>query len=503
MHCSRPLTRACGTCGAAVLLRARFCQTCGAAVTPAAAPAPKPSPQPAGLTGLLPTAMVLASRYRIVKKLGQGGMGAVYQAQDTRLAGKLWAIKEMSDAALATPAERQQAVLAFQQEAKMLANLNHPNLPKVVDFFSEGGNEYVVMEFVEGDTLEQRIDQALGPLPETQVLPWADQLCDVLDYLHSRQPPVIFRDLKPANVIVEPGDRIKLIDFGIARHFTPGKKLDTTAFGTAGYAPPEQYGKGQTDARSDIYALGATLHHLLTGRMPSPASFAFPPVRTLSPAVSTATAEAIARAVETDPARRWQTAAAMRTALRRSAQPISIASAAPVPAVSPVKMNSTPALPMAPVPGPSAGVSIPFAGKPSTYLGMPYASAGKRFAAIMIDLVVLFALVVMGAFIDVALDSDAMIFGSLGMMLGLFYFVWTTARSGQTWGKRLMGIKVIRSDGSPPGWGRSIVRYPLGFGIELALLYVLVGFLAWLWPLWDNDRQTWHDKMAKTYVVRK
>ena len=121
----------------------------------------------------------------------------------------------------------------------------------------------------------------------------------------------------------------------------------------------------------------------------------------------------------------------------------------------------------------------------------------------MIDLVVLFALVVMGAFIDVALDSNAMIFASLGMMLGLFYFVWTTARSGQTWGKRLMGIKVIRSDGSPPGWGRSIVRYPLGFGIELALLYVLVGFLAWLWPLWDNDRQAWHDKMAKTYVVRK
>jgi len=172
---------------------------------------------------MLPPRSLLAGRYIILRRVGQGGMGAVYQAADTRIAGKMWAVKEMSDAAITDPLEKQQAIAAFQQEARLLSCLNHPGIPRVVDFFSEGGKQYLVMEFVEGQTLEEILAQRRGPFSEQEVYPWLMQLCDVLHYLHSQSPPVIFRDLKPANIMVDRIGQIKLIDFGIARLFKRGK----------------------------------------------------------------------------------------------------------------------------------------------------------------------------------------------------------------------------------------------------------------------------------------
>jgi tRNA A-37 threonylcarbamoyl transferase component Bud32 len=268
------------------------------------------------MTGFLPPRTRLAGRYIILRRVGRGGMGAVYQAADDRIAGKHWAIKEMSDAAITNPLEKRQAVEAFQQEAVMLATLDHPNLPKVTDHFSEGGKQYLVMDFIEGETLGEWIDREDGkPLPVDDVLKWADQLCDVLEYLHGREPPVVFRDLKPGNVMVTPEGAVKLIDFGIARLFKPGKAADTAFFGTAGYAPREQYGKGQTDARSDVYALGATLYCLLTGDDPIDHPFDFKDAHQLNEQVPEHVAATVAKALAHASEDRWQSVAEMRRAL--------------------------------------------------------------------------------------------------------------------------------------------------------------------------------------------
>jgi serine/threonine-protein kinase len=267
-------------------------------------------------TGMLPPQFVLSGRYVILRRVGKGGMGAVYQAADNRIAGKTWAVKEMSDAAITNPLEKQQAQDAFRQEAQLLSLLEHSNLPKVVDHFSEKGKQYLVMDFIQGETLEERMEQGQGEsLSQEKVLAWGSQLCDVLDYLHSQNPPLIFRDLKPANVMVTSDDVVKLIDFGIARVFKVGKSTDTSYFGTAGYAPKEQFGKGQTDARSDVYALGATLHHLLTGADPADEPFHFEDIRQLNDRVSVEVADAVMKAVQYEPADRWQSVAEMKAAL--------------------------------------------------------------------------------------------------------------------------------------------------------------------------------------------
>ena len=271
-----------------------FCAFCG-------------SPLPGLGTGNLPPNVTLqGGRYAILGTVGRGGMGAVYRAADTRLGGKVVAIKEMSDAGLPTPQQRQQAVDAFRQEAQMLAMLNHLNLPKVTDFFSENGKHYIVMEFVEGQTLENYLSRRGGPASETEARGWVAQLCNVLGYLHRQQPPVIFRDLKPANVMLTPDGQLKLIDFGIARFFKVGKPGDTLVMGTPGYAAPEQYGQGQTDARSDVYSLGVVLHQALTAYDPTHTPFVLPAVRQLNPQVSTQMQQAIFKAIQVDPRQRFQ-----------------------------------------------------------------------------------------------------------------------------------------------------------------------------------------------------
>lgn len=218
---------------------------------------------------------LLKQRYHILAKLGEGGFGAVYKAEDTEFAHRLVAVKEMSEEGL-TPQEIVEASTSFKREAFLLATLVHPNLPSIFDYFPEQEHWYVVMDFIEGKTLEDCL--AATPqnyLPIEQVLDIGIQLCAVLDYLHTRQPPIIFRDLKPANIMLTPGGAVYLIDFGVARHFKTGKAKDTTAFGSPGYAAPEQYGKAQTTPRADIYSLGATLYQLLTGIDPTVTLFRF------------------------------------------------------------------------------------------------------------------------------------------------------------------------------------------------------------------------------------
>jgi serine/threonine-protein kinase len=266
---------------------------------------------------------LIQDRYRVIGPLGSGGFGAVYLATDQRL-GRQVAIKEMSETGLG-PHERQIATDLFEREALILAQLDHPGLTRVWDFFQEDGRAFLLMEYVPGLTLRDLLRRCGGPLPEPFVVECALQLCAVLSYLHARQPPIIFRDLKPANVMAtlpqgdDPDDLLgrpldeltfKLIDFGIARLFKPEQPGDTLIIGTPGYAPPEQYGQGQTDARSDIYSLGATLHHMLSGH--APAGMPLPPLGALAPAVSPELGRVVARATLLDPAGRYPDAEAMR-----------------------------------------------------------------------------------------------------------------------------------------------------------------------------------------------
>ncbi|MEA3341609.1 MAG: protein kinase, partial [Chloroflexota bacterium] len=321
--CAQPLRQTCPQCEALNPARSRFCNQCGAALQ-STSPQPQPPTYPPAATGtgMLPSQTMLSGRYIIARRVGRGGMGAVYQAADTRIPGKTWAIKEMSDAAITDPLEKQQARANFRQEALMLARLDHPNLPTVTDHFTEGRKQYLVMDFIEGETLVERLNrEGGGPLPADEVVNWAEQLCRVLEYLHDQNPPLVFRDLKPGNVMVTPDGTVKLIDFGIARVFKPGKATDTAYFGTAGYAPKEQYGKGQTDARSDVYALGATLHHVLTGVDPGNTPFYFEDVRRLNKQAPAHLADAIMKALADDPADRWQSVAEMRAALTQGAAP--------------------------------------------------------------------------------------------------------------------------------------------------------------------------------------
>ena len=276
-----PSQRYCTRCGTANQPQDAFCFACGHPLqaTPASPQHSITGSASSTSTGLLTPNLLLKQRYRVLSQVGKGGFGAVYKAEDVQLGNRLLAVKEMSQSGL-SPQEIAEATENFKREARLLAALKQPNLPSIYEQFSEAGHWYLVMDFIEGETLEAHLAQAKGgKLPIEETLRIGVQLCTVLDYLHTRKPPVIFRDLKPANIMRTVDGHLFLIDFGIARHFKPGQKRDTIAFGSPGYAAPEQYGKAQTTARSDIYSLGATLHQLLTGIDPSVTPFKFAPLQ--------------------------------------------------------------------------------------------------------------------------------------------------------------------------------------------------------------------------------
>lgn len=297
----------CHICGKDIPALVRFCSWCGSAV-------PRTTP-----TGLLsPQSLLHNGRYLILKQVGKGGMAAVYKAHDLHLKQRTVAIKEMSQQGLSGQ-ELQKAVDAFIHEAELLARLKHQNLPHIYEQFEDRGRRYLVMEFIEGETLEDRlatIHQRSDHLPLAQTLSIARQLCIVLEYLHSQQPPVIFRDLKPANIMLNKQQQIYLIDFGIARLFKPGQSKDTTALGSPGYAPPEQY-RQATSPRSDIYSLGATLHQMLTGIDPSQHPFYFQPFSINQPALE----RLVQRMVALDAKQRPASMQVVKQALENIIQP--------------------------------------------------------------------------------------------------------------------------------------------------------------------------------------
>lgn len=267
----------------------------------------------------------LRERYQIVEIIGQGGMGCIYKAADLRLEGRFTAVKEIQPDASAHLTDREQSRRQFQREASTLARLDHPNLPKVSDFFTESGRDFLVMDFVPGYDLRQMIEQAARRgefLDETVVLEWARQLLDALRHLHKQSPPVLHRDIKPANIKLTPDGLIKLVDFGLVKLLQADDNRTITVVqgrGTALYTPLEQYGgdTGHTDARTDIYALGATLYHLLTNRPPPEARQRFLTPQTLrdprvvNPAISERTARAVLWAMAMHPDDRPRDVAAL------------------------------------------------------------------------------------------------------------------------------------------------------------------------------------------------
>ena len=269
----------------------KFCGNCGIAQAAGALAAPPGSPTSV-LWQPLPVGMLLQERYILRRLISRGSFGAVYEVEDHRFGGQRRALKELVPLVLGAQ-EFAEAKAWFLREGQMLGDLNHPSIPRIWDSFEEQGRLYIVMQYVEGRSLEDYMEAQPGAaLPAKQVLEWTHTLCEVLEYLHGHTPPVVFRDLKPANIMLDAGGRLMLIDFGIATRFAP-QRIGTT-IGTPGYAPPEQY-QGLAEPRSDIYALAATLHHLITGRDPTKEPpFSFPHLDPYALRIPPALASAIA-----------------------------------------------------------------------------------------------------------------------------------------------------------------------------------------------------------------
>lgn len=303
----------CLSCGGANRPQASFCMFCGSRLRSSVDPATFDASIPSVTAGTL-----LGGRYEIEQLINTGGMGFVYRAHD-RLSGKLVAIKEMIDR-FTSREERKEAIERFNREADMLCKLSHPSIPQFIEYFVENKRYYLVMNYIEGEDLASSMKNLSASSPTTpallpiqNVVRWSVNICEVLDYLHCKNPPVIYRDLKPSNLIISKDGHVMLIDFGIARLFTP--KVKATMVGTQGYAPPEQY-RGESEPRSDLYSLGATMHHLLTGKDPQyEAPFHFEAIRKLNPKVPVSLEKIVDKSLRLIPSDRYQTAKEFKLAL--------------------------------------------------------------------------------------------------------------------------------------------------------------------------------------------
>lgn len=260
---------------------------------------------------MLEIGSLVDNKYKILNLVGQGGMSTVYLAMNEK-ANKQWAIKEVrKDGTVDMETVRQNLVA----ETDMLKKLNHPNLPSIIDVIEDDDRFLIVMDYIQGNSLNDALEE-YGAQPQENVIQWAKQLCDVLGYLHSRTPAIIYRDMKPANIMLKPDGNITLIDFGTAREFKEKNLADTRCLGTIGYAAPEQFGgMGQTDARTDIYCLGATLYHLVTGMNPCKPPYEIKPIREVNPALSSGLERIILKCTKRDPNERYQSAAELQYAL--------------------------------------------------------------------------------------------------------------------------------------------------------------------------------------------
>lgn len=259
---------------------------------------------------------ILDGKYEIWKEVGRGGMSIVYLARDNRL-NKQWAVKEIkNDGSKST----RTLLKGLEREANILKNVDHPVLPRIVDIINQDGTIYVVMDFIEGETISDRLKKE-GAQPQELVIEWGLQLASALDYLHNMKPPVIYRDMKPSNVMIKPEGGVKLIDFGTAKEYEIENNADTTALGTRGYAAPEQFGDAQgrgiynTDARTDIYNLGATLYHIVTGMNPCEPPYEIKPIREWNPALSSGLEKILLKCTQPDPNDRYQNCTELMYAL--------------------------------------------------------------------------------------------------------------------------------------------------------------------------------------------
>lgn len=260
---------------------------------------------------MLEIGSLVDGKYKVLNKVGQGGMSVVYLAMNEK-ANKQWAIKEVRrDGVKDFEAVKQGLVV----ESDMLKRLSHPYLPSIIDVIEDEDTFLIVMDYIQGNTLAQKLEE-YGAQPQDKVIRWAKQLCDVLEYLHTRTPAIIYRDMKPSNVMLKPDGNITLIDFGTAREFKEKNLADTTCLGTIGYAAPEQFGGlGQTDARTDIYCLGATLYHLVTGKNPCEYPYVMQPIREINPTLSGGLENIILKCCQRNPADRYQSCAELMYAL--------------------------------------------------------------------------------------------------------------------------------------------------------------------------------------------
>ncbi|MGV8124696.1 MAG: serine/threonine protein kinase [Candidatus Xenobiia bacterium LiM19] len=263
---------------------------------------------------------LLHNMYRIEEVRGKGASGFVYRAIESANPDRCWAVKEIISV---TPGsdEDQHALQQFERECIILKTLSHPSLPRLIDTFSENNRHYLVMDFVDGESLQEILNARNTPFGFEEVGQWFLKLLGILEYLHSQNPPVVFRDLKPSNIMLTRGGRIKLIDFGIARHFCPSKMKDTFVMGTPGFSAPEQYGKHQTDPRSDVYSLAATVFYLLSHEDPEQFAFKFPPVIRYNPAVPQWFSKLLSNSLRYDPENRFSSVSALRTELEKHISP--------------------------------------------------------------------------------------------------------------------------------------------------------------------------------------